>query len=223
VQTSIESLFITEVLIENHILRSQHRFTAHIIGIHPFPSARQGTAVEDNHQSMIIGIAQDSFIQTHGLLLVTTEKIDLDTFNSLTLQPFHFTLACNGVIHQIRRSLLDIIPVTTRTIPQKHIYLLASRIPDKLFHTFVTDIRIPPIIYQCIFISHGSSQIDITHLVIIIDTAILPEYPAPGSASHTIVMFRFVQRFDYIPRNSRFYNRLQRFSYGNSTPGRRAG
>ena len=211
------------MLIENHILRSQHRFTAYIIGIHPFPATRQSTTVEDNHQPMIIGITQYSFVQTHCLLLVTAEEIDLNTFYSLTLQPFHFALTGNRVIHQIRRPLFDIIPIAAGTIPQKHIHLLTLCIFNKLPHTLITDIRIPPIIYQYIFVTHSCSQIDIAHLIIIVNTTILPDYPTPCSPSHTILVFRFIQRFDYIPRDSRFHNRLQCFPHSNSTPRSRTG
>ena len=110
-QAGIESLFITEMLVENQILGSQYRFAAYIVGIHPLPSARHCTAVEDYHQTVIVSITQNTFIQTHGFLFVSTEEIDFDTFHTLLLKPFHFTLADNRIIHHIDRPLLDIIPV----------------------------------------------------------------------------------------------------------------
>ena len=111
-QTGIESLFVTVVLVENQILGSQYRFAAYIVGIHPLPSARHCTAVEDYHQTMIVSITQNTFVQTHGFLFVSTEKVDFDTFHTLLLKPFHFTLADNRIIHLIDGTLLDIIPVT---------------------------------------------------------------------------------------------------------------
>ena len=110
-QAGIESLFITEMLVENQILGSQYRFAAYIVGIHPLPSARHCTAVEDYHQAVIVSITQNTFIQTHGFLFISTEEIDFDTFHTLFLKPFHFTLADNRIIHHIDRPLLDIIPV----------------------------------------------------------------------------------------------------------------
>ena len=110
-QTGIESLFVTVVLVENQILGSQYRFAAYIVGIHPLPSARHCTTVEDYHQTMIVSITQNTFVQTHGFLFVSTEKVDFDTFHTLLLEPFHFTLADNRIIHHVDRPLLDIIPV----------------------------------------------------------------------------------------------------------------
>ena len=84
-QTSIESLFIAEVLVEYHILGCQYGFTTYIIRIHAFPSARNRTTVEDHHQVVIVGITQDIFIQAHRLLLVATKEIDFNAFYSEVL------------------------------------------------------------------------------------------------------------------------------------------
>ena len=116
-QTSIESLFIAEVLVEYHILGCQYGFTTYIIRIHTFPSARDCTTVEDHHQAVIVGITQDIFIQVYRFLLVATKEIDFNAFYSETLQPFHLAFADNGVVHVINRPLLNIIPITRRAIP----------------------------------------------------------------------------------------------------------
>ncbi|CDA82434.1 unknown [Bacteroides sp. CAG:754] len=116
-QAGIEGLFVTEVLVENHILGSQHRFASYVVRIHTLPTARDGTAVEDNHQSVVVCITEDLFIQTHRFLFVATEEIDFDSFHPKALQPFHFTLADDGVIHMVDRPLFYIIPIAGRTIP----------------------------------------------------------------------------------------------------------
>lgn len=76
---ALKRLVITEMLAKYQILGSQHRLAAYVIGIHPFPAARQGTAVEDNHQTVVVGIAQNLLVQTQGLLLVTAEEVYFDT------------------------------------------------------------------------------------------------------------------------------------------------
>ena len=127
-QASIESFLITKVLVENHILGCEHSLATYIVGVHTFPSARDGTAVEDYHQTMIVSITQDIFIQTHRLLFVSTKEINFDSFHSKTLQPFHFTFADNGIVHVIHWSLLNIIPIAGRAIPQEDFHSFAPRI-----------------------------------------------------------------------------------------------
>ena len=78
--------------------------------------------MEDNHQTVVVGIAQNLFVQTQGLLLVTTEKVYLDTLHAPALQPAHLLLAGNGVIHPVDGTLLYIVPVTTGAIPQEYLH-----------------------------------------------------------------------------------------------------
>ena len=86
-------------------------------------------------------------------------------------------------------------------------------------HLFPADRPIPPVIYQYIFISHCSCQIDVPHLILIIDTSILPQNPAPGSTPETIIVNRFVKWLHDVPNDRRFHNRLQIIPYSNGTPG----
>ena len=117
VQRGIERLVVTEVLAKYQILGSQHRLTAYVIGIHPFPAAGQSAAMEDNHQTVVVGIAQNLFVQTQGLLLVTAEKVDLDAFHSQALHPAHLFFADDGIIHFVDGALLDVVPIATGTVP----------------------------------------------------------------------------------------------------------
>ena len=80
-------------------------------------------------------------------------------------------------------------------------------------HLFPADRPIPPVIYQYIFISHCSCQIDVPHLILIIDTSILPQNPAPGSTPETIIVNRFVKWLHDVPNDCRFHNRLQIIPY----------
>ena len=67
--------------------------------------------MEDNHQTVIVGIAQDGFIQAHGFLFVASEEVHLDTLYTQLVHPAHHFLALNRVVHFMNRSLLDIIPI----------------------------------------------------------------------------------------------------------------
>ena len=116
-QTGIKCFFIAKMLLENQVFRCEHGFASYIIRIHTLPSPRKGTAVENDHQSIIIRIAQDGFVQTHGFLLVTSEEVYFDSFYSYIMQPFHFLFTDNGIVHVIGRTLYYIIPVAAGTIP----------------------------------------------------------------------------------------------------------
>ena len=222
VQRGIEGLIITEMLAKYQILGSQHRLAAYVIGIHPFPAARQGTAVEDNHQTVVVGIAQNLLVQTQGLLLVTAEEVYLDTLHTQALQPAHLLLAGNGVIHPVDGTLLYIVPVTTGAIPQEYLHTLAAGILDKLFHAVATDVVVPPVVNQYIFVSHGGRQVNIAHLVVVVDAAVLPENPAPGATARLVIMGGGIAWFHYIPGDGGFHNRLQGFPHRHSTPRRGA-
>ena len=119
--------------------------------------------------------------------------------------------------------MLYVIPVAAGTIPQEHFHPFTASVLDELLHTFTTNILIPPVVNQNIFIPHSSRQIDIPHLVIVIDAAILPKNPTPSAASRFVVMLCCVARFNHIPRNGCFHNRFQRFTHRNGTPGCVAG
>ena len=222
VQRGIEGLVITEMLAKYQILGSQHRLAAYVIGIHPFPAARQGTAVEDNHQTVVVGIAQNLLVQTQGLLLVTAEEVYFDTLHTQTLQPAHLLLAGNGVIHPVDGTLLYIVPVTTGAIPQEYLHTLATGILDKLFHAVATDVVVPPVVNQYIFVSHGGRQVNIAHLVVVVDAAVLPENPAPCATARLVIMGGGIAWFHYIPGDGGFHNRLQGFPHRHSTPRRGA-
>ena len=94
-QAGIISLHIIEVLVEYQVFRSQYSLTAHIVRIHAFPAAWDGTAMEDYHQAVFVGISQNIFIQAHHLLLVTAEEVHLQALHAALLQPFHLFLASN--------------------------------------------------------------------------------------------------------------------------------
>ena len=78
----IECFVVAEMLVENHILGCQHGLATHIVGIHALPAARQRTTVEDDHQPVVVGIAQDGLVKAHRLLLVAAEEVHLDALHA---------------------------------------------------------------------------------------------------------------------------------------------
>ena len=73
--------------------------------------------MENNHKSVIIGIGKDIFIQSHGFLLVATEKINLNAFYPCVLKPFHFLFAGNGGIHFVEWCWKSIIKRAVGVVP----------------------------------------------------------------------------------------------------------
>ena len=221
-QTGIEGLVVTEMLLKDQVFRSQDSLATYIIGIHPLPTTWQGTAVEDNHQTMVISIAQHIFVKTHRFLLIASPEINLDTLHAQLLHPAHLLLANDRIIHLVCRALSYVVPVATGTIPQENIYFFALCIGNELFHTLVANIFVPPGVNQYIFIAHFSSQINETYLIVIVDTIVLPQNPTPCTTTEAIVMFRFITRCHNIPSYSCLHNGFQRSAYRQCPPGRTA-
>ena len=217
-QASVKSLVIAEMLLENQILRGQHGFASHVVGIHALPSTRDGTTVKDNHQSMVIRITQYLFIETYCFLLVTPEKVHLDTFHAYLLQPTHLLLAPDDVIHTIDGTLFDIIPIAAGTIPQEYVHAFAVRILHQILHAFTSRHFVPPAVYQDVFIAHRLGQINILHLVSIVGAIVLPQNPTPCTATEFIFILSLIQWLHHIPCHRSFYDGLQRTAYSNCAP-----
>ena len=187
-QTGVVSLHIIEVLVEYQVFRSKYRLTAHIVGIHAFPAARNRTAMEDYHQAVFISIGQDVFVQAHHLLLVTAEEIYLQALHAALLQPFHLFLAGYRVAHALLGILGCIVPVTVGVVPHKHIHVLLVCILEQLFHTVASDVLFPTSVNQRIFITHFTGQVNETNLVIVVDARVLPHNPAPGRTTELVFL-----------------------------------
>ena len=110
VQTGSLCFLIALILREYKVFRSSDSFASDIVRIHSLPSSRQCTSVEYDHQAVVIRIAEDGLIMSHGLLLVSSEEIYLDALDSKTLHPAHLLLACNRIGHYVYRALLDVVP-----------------------------------------------------------------------------------------------------------------
>ena len=187
-QTGVISLHIIKMLVEYQVFRSQYCLTAHIVGIHAFPAARDGTAMEDYHQAVFVGISQNIFIQAHHLLLVTAEEVHLQALHTALLQPFHLFLAGYRIAHTLLGILRCIVPVTVGIIPHKYIHVLLVSVLEQLFHTVATDVLFPASVNQRIFITHFTGQINETNLVIVVDTRVLPHNPAPRRTAELVFL-----------------------------------
>ena len=174
--------------------------------------------MEDNLNAIIVGIAEDVFILLHGMLLVATEEIYLDTLDADALHPGHLLLSCHDVIHNATRSLRCIVGHTIRVIPEHQTHILALRILAQLCYLVSTNLGIPERINQHIFIFHGSSQVDELLLVVIVAGFILPDEPTPGILACSVFLGSLESRLHHIVWNGGLYQRLQIRTHGNGTP-----
>ena len=221
-EAGVEGLEVVEMLVEHEVFGGEHRFAADIVGVHPLPAAREGATVEDNHQAVVVGIAEDGFVEAHGLLFVSAKEIHLDTLHADFFQPFHFLFTHDGIVHAVRRALYDVVPIAAGAVPEEDIDVFRVSIIHQLLHPFVADIRIPPVVNQDILEIHRSSQVDVAHLVVVVDARVLPDNPAPRSFAIFIGMLGGkTGRYD-IPGDGCLYNRLQIVPDGDGTPRSRA-
>src|SRR5574344_232070 len=110
VQAGACCLQIAVLLTENEVLGCEHRFAADIVGVHSLPAAGDGAAMEDHHQGVVVGIAEDVFIKAHCLLLVASEEVNLDSLDAYAFKPAHLLFPRYGLAHDIGRTLNNVVP-----------------------------------------------------------------------------------------------------------------
>ena len=179
----IEGFRITTALREIHVLTGQNRLSRSKVRIHALPTTWQRTAMENNQQTIVIGIRQNLLIHLHGHLFVTTYKIDLDSTDTDTFHPLHLLTTGNDIVHQASRSLRRIIPVTVGIIPQIQGNTFLFRITGQFFQAFTSDLCIPQGIHKNRLISHCSTEVNILLLRFIIHAAVACYDPAPCTAT----------------------------------------
>ena len=215
----LEGLFLGMIIREIYVLRSQGCLTRNIVRIHALPATWHGATMEDHLQAIIVGIAEDILIELHRLLLVATEEIHLDTYHANLLHPRHLLLAGDGIVHNLTRSLRSIILETIRIVPEHQAYLLALGILTQLFDALSAYLLVPPAIHQDGFITLSSSHIHHLHLVVIVNGIVLPDEPAPGIAGWLVSLTCLIQWLHYIVRDGGLYDRSQRRTHSDGTPG----
>ena len=114
----LETFLLGMMLLEEYILRSKHSLTRYIIREHAFPTTWQSTSMEDNLQTIIVGIAKDILVQLHNMLLVATEEVNLYAFDAYRLHPPHLLFTCNYRVHTVAWSLRSLISRTVAVVPQ---------------------------------------------------------------------------------------------------------
>ena len=118
VECEVVSLALSGLLIEEDVLGGQYSLRGHIVGIHLLPATRHGAPVEDDLQPIAVGIAENILVEAHGLLLVTTEEIDLDAFDTYRLHPLHLAFTGNRSVHTVTRPLGRIVGKTIGVVPK---------------------------------------------------------------------------------------------------------
>ena len=218
VERGVLGLDVAFTLAEYEVLGGSDGLAADVVGVHALPATGQGAAVEDHHQAVVVGVAQHAFVHAHGLLLVTAEEIDLDALDPDILKPLHLLLALNRAIHLVERTLGDIIPVAAGRVPEEYIHSLGIGVFHEFLHPVVSDVLVPEIVHEDILEVHGGGEVDELDLVVIVDAAVLPEYPAPGSLSELVIVLRHIPRLHDVPCDGAFGYRLQGAADGDSAP-----
>ena len=174
--------------------------------------------MEHHLQTMTVGIAQDILIELHGLLLVATEEVNLDSLHTNALQPAHLLFAGNGGVHTVTWSLRGIVPETVTVVPHQQMHPLALSIFRKLGDTLTTDILVPPVIHQAVLKAHGRSQVDKAHLIIVVDRVVLTNQPAPGIAPRLIISRSLIAGLYYIIADGSLEDGFQIVTQGDGAP-----
>ena len=218
VQGEVERLTDGCPFIEEHVLTGKDGLGGHVVGVHALPSARDGTAMEDDLQTVSVGITEDILIETHGLLLVATEEVDLDALDADALHPCHLPFTGDAGIHAVAWSLGCVVPETVGVVPQHQMNTFRLGILGELGDALATDLCVPPVVDKAVLEAHGRSQVDELHLVVVVDGVVLPDEPAPGVATRLVVGGGFVERSHQVVRDGGLNDRLQTGAHGDRAP-----
>ena len=139
VQSGVESLRIAGTLREIHVLAGQHSLGRHEIGIHTLPTARQRATMVNHQKPVVVRVAQDIFIQLHGLLLVAADKVHLDAAYARIAHPRHLAAAHRGAVHPPARALRRVVPMAVGIIPKVKSHAFRSGIAGQFLYFLITD------------------------------------------------------------------------------------
>ena len=164
-------------LAEIDIFAGQHCLRGNIVGIHHLPAAWHRAAVEDNLQTVAVGIEEYVLIELHGLLLVTAEEVDLDALHANLLQPRHLLVAGNGCRHAVAWCLWGVVLVAVGVVPQHQAHTLRLGILRQFLNLVTADALVPPVVHQTVLEAHLGGEVDELHLVVVVDGLVLPDEP----------------------------------------------
>ena len=174
--------------------------------------------MEDALDAIVIGVAEDAFVNAHRLLLVASKEIHLDTSHTAVAQPLHLLLADDGIVHGLTRALGSVVPGTVAVVPYPGTDTFLLAVGEELLHSFATDVLVPSAVDEAAFPAEGGSEVDVLDLVVEVDTGILPHNPRPCVARTLIIDGWFVERFYDIPCNGGLDDGLQRWAQSDGTP-----
>ena len=219
VHGELESLGLGVLLGEVDVLAGQGCLARHVVGVHALPSSRDGASVEYHLQAVAVGVAQDVFVESHGLLLVASEEVDLDAHHADALEPFHLALAGNGRVHAIARTLRCVVAIAVGVVPEHQLDALRLGISAQLGHALAAYLRVPEVVHQAELQAHGGGQVDELHLVVVVDALVLPDEPAPGVASGLVGLRGLVERLHHVVGDGGLDDGLEGLAHGDGAPG----
>ena len=117
---SSEGLDVVVVLTEREVLTGTYSLACNEVRIHTLPTTRKCTAMEDDFESVVVGISHNFFVELHGLLLIRADEVNLQTLHTSFLQPSHLLVTLNHQMEFATRSLRSIIPITVGIVPKIH-------------------------------------------------------------------------------------------------------
>ena len=174
--------------------------------------------MEYHLQAIAVGIGKNIFVELQTLLLVTTQEVDLDTSNAQLLQPCHLAIARQGGIHAVLRRLRCIVGIAVTVIPQQQFDTFAISIAVQLDNAVAPNLLVPPVVDQHILVTHSGRQVNHLYLVLVVDTLVAPQQPAPRIAARLVVLRGFIERIYHIIGYRGLYDRLQRGAQRDGTP-----
>ena len=123
-------------------------------------------------------------------------------------------------MHALAGTLRRVVPspITVVPHPRAHAFLLA--VGKELLHACSTDILVPSAIDEAAFPTEAGSQVDVLHLVVVVDARVLPDNPRPSVARALIVNAWLIELLHDVPRDGGLHDGLQCWAEGNGAIGR---
>ncbi len=166
-------------LLEGGEFKATHRLHRHQVRPGALPAARQGGAVEVEHQPVRRGIFHDVQVVADHRLPVAAEEVDLHPGHAHRLEPRERADAAGVGQHAVARGLRRVVPAAGRVVPEQDGHVLAARVSDQLVHPVFADLRVPQGVDQGIAPAHARGEVDVALLHGEGGGAVAEQRPAP--------------------------------------------
>ena len=143
VYACVKRFGIAGALSEMKVLGCEDSLGCGVVGIHAFPSAWEGAAVEDDEQSEVVGIGENVLIELHHGLFVASEEIDLDAPYAVVVHPFHLLAADACVVHLADGCLWCVVPCAVAVVPEEEAHALGASVAGEFGDAVITDLSVP--------------------------------------------------------------------------------